>query len=334
VHIFIDESGSFTQSATKPGLSVVASLVIPDHRLAHVERKYKQLRVGFPKHGTEVKGRLLDEQQIPKLVELLRKNEALLQVVAIDLNTHSEAELGEHKRRQGEGMTVNLTDKHHPNIHKVAGELRSQVENMSNQLYVQSAVTFELIWLTTEHAINYFAQRQPKELAEFHWVVDAKGDSGPTNWEEWWTKVVMPILQSKSTREPHGLFELGDFTYFKRFFGEVPDYLPRPEGKPDLREGTNIRLLLMEHFRFSTDSEPGLEMVDILANAVRRALIGNLGFAGWKDIPRLMMHRNRHYISLLALHDHPAPRKVAYARVVNHFRRGGRTMLAPRFQRE
>src|ERR1017187_3561893 len=37
-------------------------------------------------------------------------------------------------------------------------------------------------------------QRQPKEQGAFHWEIDAKGNRGITQWEQWWTKVVIPIL--------------------------------------------------------------------------------------------------------------------------------------------
>ena len=42
-------------------------------------------------------------------------------------------------------------------------------------------------------------------------------------------------------------------------------------------------------------------MADIAVNATRRALTGNLGIAGWRDIRRLMIHRPEHYIRVIAL---------------------------------
>jgi len=206
MHIFIDESGTFTRSLNKPSISLVASLVIRDSIRGRIEKKYRKLRPQLPTDNGEVKGRLLDEKQVSSVVELLRTNDALLEIVAIDLDLHTDAEISRHKQGQAEGLTSEITDAHHENIHKATRDLRSRVERLADQLYVQSVLMFELSWITTEHAINYFAQRWPRELQEFHWIIDGKDRQRTTDWEDWWATVVMPVLQSKSIRRPHGLF--------------------------------------------------------------------------------------------------------------------------------
>jgi hypothetical protein len=89
----------------------------------------------------------------------------------------------------------------------------------------------------------------------------------------------------------------------------------------------------MEHFKYSSDSEPGLELVDIVTNAARRALKGTLHISGWEQLPTLMIHRRRdHYIQLISLHDRKPPNPPPYAEVIlKHFTRNGRSMIAPRF---
>jgi hypothetical protein len=73
-------------------------------------------------------------------------------------------------------------------------------------------------------------------------------------------------------------------------------------------------------------------MADILTNATRRALTGRLGPDGWKNIPRLMIHRPDHYIQLIALmQTDPKQTKYPYMRVLEYFSHGGKKMLAPRF---
>ena len=87
-------------------------------------------------------------------------------------------------------------------------------------------------------------------------------------------------------------------TLIQRFKAAIPEHL-RPHLKnPAARSGLDAKKIMTENFRFSSDPEPGpgLEMVDILTNATRRALVGNLGKEGWANIPRLMIHRNNHYI--------------------------------------
>jgi hypothetical protein len=97
-------------------------------------------------------------------------------------------------------------------------------------------------------------------------------------------------------------------------------------------EGVDGGLILKEHLRFSSDTEPGLEMVDILTNAIRRALTGRLAKEGWSDIRGLMIHRKEPYIGLVGLKEAAVP--SSYEGVVRHFTEGGKTMLSPRFLRE
>lgn len=99
-------------------------------------------------------------------------------------------------------------------------------------------------------------------------------------------------------------------------------------------EGVDSHLLLAD-LRFSSAVEPGLELVDIVVNATRRALVGSLGETGWRGISQLMVHRNEPYIQFLIVGgETDTIRHPAYARIVRQgFSNGGRLMLAPRFIR-
>lgn len=87
-------------------------LTIPDKRLHWIYKKYAKLRVDLPKERGEVKGRLLSEPQVAAVVDLLRKNECLLELVAIDANMHEAADVAAHREGQARGMTSALTDAH------------------------------------------------------------------------------------------------------------------------------------------------------------------------------------------------------------------------------
>src|SRR5262249_47715546 len=99
------------------------------------------------------------------------------------------------------------------------------------------------------------------------------------------------------------------------------------------RLATDLNLLMTESFRFSGNAEPGLELVDVLVNATRRALMGSLDIRGWRDIPCLMIHTRGHYIEVIALHKRPG-RAPSYRAVLRHFSKGGKDMIAPRFRRQ
>jgi len=93
--------------------------------------------------------------------------------------------------------------------------------------------------------------------------------------------------------------------------------------------------LLLEDFRFSSQTEPGIELADIMTNATRRAIKGDLRPSGYHSIPALMIHRNaRSYIEMLAMEDDAEPgRQLPYAKVLLEFSQRGRIMSTPRTNR-
>jgi hypothetical protein len=96
------------------------------------------------------------------------------------------------------------------------------------------------------------------------------------------------------------------------------------------KEALDIGKIIGESFRFSADPEPGLELVDIVSTATRRALAGTLQPAGWLNIRRLMIHRKppQQYIELVALGETEiSTAGLPYARVLREFSKHGRSML-------
>jgi len=82
--IFIDESGTF--SGFHPGsLGAVGALAILDRKLTLLEKKYSKIRQHLPRLNGEVKGKLLNENQISEVVSLLARNEVIFEVTVIDL---------------------------------------------------------------------------------------------------------------------------------------------------------------------------------------------------------------------------------------------------------
>ena len=331
MHIFIDESGTFTQGAKAEAVSAVGALIVPESRLARIEEKYAALRSDLPKEKGEVKGRLLAEKDVARVVSMLLRNEVLFEVTAIDLAIHRPEEIVKHQMAQAEGITANLTEKHSAKTRSHVQDLRNRLERMAPQLYTQAVVTFATVRTVIQHSTLFYAQRHPKELGAFYWVTDGKDRNGITDWEEWWSVVVAMHLQWQSFNDPVANLEGADYTHFERFRRKVSDGL-RPHFKGE-EDGVDGGMVTREHFRCSSGPEPGLEMVDILTNAVRRAMTGRLKMAGWVDIRRLMIHRRKEpYIQLVALRDAMVPR--SYEDVARHFTEKGRLMLSPRFRRQ
>jgi hypothetical protein len=114
------------------------------------------------------------------------------------------------------------------------------------------------------------------------------------------------------------MLEGADYSHFEKF-----QHVDKDGG-----EYTDLSLLLKD-LRFSSNNEFGLELVDILTNAVRRAFVGNLGIEGWGGIVQTMIHRKQHYITLIRLDgvSRPPDEQPYYAHVVRHFWSGGKQML-------
>jgi hypothetical protein len=333
VHIFIDESGNFAGiEGDVPAVSVQGALILETARLPKLFKKYEKVRLRLPKRNGEVKGSLLNEEQVAEVLDLLRRNGAIFCASMIDMSGHSKKDIADHRAKGIESLGANLTNGHTPELREGVADLQRRMASFSDPLYAQMRVTIDLLHRVMEEMIGYHCQRNPKELSEFHWVVDGKNPSLVTDWEDWWSNTLVVWLQAMSIERPGHFLETGDYRHFSRFFfDEVPDYLkphvrPAPLGKP---AGVNLQMMFGESFTFSSDPEPGLELVDIATNALRRALVGNLQPAGWLPLRALMIHRDDLYVKPVGFFADERQLPLVLARVLNRFRVGGRTMLTP-----
>jgi hypothetical protein len=328
MHIFIDESGSFKHDYRKTTVpSAVGALIIPTQQIPNFEKLFGRLRHKLPKERGEVKGRLLSESEVGEVVAVLKRVGALFEITVVDSAMHTAEELANHRARQAEKFTEHLTASHHKTLVKEIYDLKRQLESMPLQLYLQSVVLNELIYNVLNLASTYFAFRLPAELAVYHWILDAKDRSKITPWENWWSSIIGPMFQSKSFRKPLMAVEGGDYSYHERLITSFPDYLRAHVAENENSQYLDIRPILTESFRFSSDHEAGLEAVDILTNAVRRSLVGNFRQEGWLPVRQLMIHREQciHLVHLgQSSSELPPPR---YAQVIQDFQPGGRRLL-------
>ncbi len=307
MQIYIDESGAFVPPAGQAqSLSCVAALVVPSTQREHLLREFTRLRTSWGSAGSEVKGSKLIESQVAAVVALLRSHDVLLEICGVEIGGEDQEAIEEHKREQAERIVANVTPEHAPGLVGDLNQMKNAMLALSNQLYVQAWATWTVIQRTLQTATLYYCQRRPEELGAFHWVVDAK-DVGVTPFESLWHAMVMPAMEMWSLKEsPYLELKGGDYTHFKRFllsYEKPPDYL-----KPFLKDAeaplaaTDIGLIMREHFSFKdSDEDPGLQLADILANAVRRAFHGKLGRAGWEHLGSLIVGRRRQPITMISL---------------------------------
>jgi hypothetical protein len=182
---------------------------------------------------------------------MLQRYEVLFEVTAVDLAMHLPGDILKHQLAQAERFTRHLTDEHHPNLRRQVFDLRRRLEDMAPQLYAQSAATFSVIETVIQHATMFYAQRIPKELGEFHWVIDGKDRIGITDWEKWWSVVVSMDLQSRSIRNPLVTLREADYSHLdRRFRGEIADHL-KPHFKGGRDDAIDVGMIMTESFRFS-----------------------------------------------------------------------------------
>lgn len=329
LHIFIDESGTFVPDVNKcHSIAAVGALVIPSSSMETFERLYGCLRKRLPKIKGEVKGRTLSEDQIADVARLLRSVNALFEVVSVDMGIHSKHDLLRHKAAQEQAITAHLTPQHQTILVEQVWSLRRTLEDMSMQLYVQSVAMGELVYHTLNHANTYHAFRAPCELGEYHWRVDAKDRLGVTPWEQWWSTVVLPALESRSFRKPFLIAEGGDYRWQERFKKFPSDYKLRHTRDPKNGVFYDLRMVMTEDLSFSSDPEFGLEAVDVVTNTIRRSLSGNLGRSGWIEVPQLMIHRAPQYIKMISLsRETIAPDPLPYLNVIEDFLHGGQALV-------
>jgi hypothetical protein len=315
--VFIDESGSFS-GFHDGSISVVGMLAIPDAKIEFLTRKYQKIRVKLPLEKGEVKGRLLNENQIDQVVTLLSRNESLFEITALDLGIQTEDAALDYKKRHGEEMLARVSlfrEDVRPEVEKASREILAT----SLPLYLQALTTFEVMHRLIGYVTMYFSQRRPSELGSFEWIVDGKDKIKVTEWEKWWSYYARGALSTMSKTRPSPILEQGDYSFYKRSFGSSEE------------QGTDLKLLL-QNIRFCSAPEAGLEFVDILSNAVRRTLTGSLRKDGWKNIHRLMIHRkDQTYIQFVLFREGPDVIKNApYERIVREgFSRDGKSMLTP-----
>jgi hypothetical protein len=275
VHHFIDEGVTFVSAV---GWGVVCSLAIPHKEISRARREIDRLSRDWPRNNRELKGGLLQPAHLESLVEVLFRHDAIMHACAIDVSRERGEDIDLHKARQCEGITKHLTPEHHPALVQQLWDLRGVLDRMPRQLYLQCVIMSELVRIASEEVTTYFAQRRPRELAEFEWTIDAKDPRRITTQERWWRDTLAPLLESRSRREPFRLFKGRAFNYYyfdRSFWTKHEMWFPdRPR---ETVEGHDIKKMMTERMRFvDSRSETLIQTVDILASFLRRLLAGEI----------------------------------------------------------
>lgn len=337
MYIYIDESGIFANPDNKDiAVSCVAALIIPEPFQKYIFKRFKHLKSSWGIGLGEPKGSSLDEKQVAWVVSVLADYDIILKACVTDLGLHTNSQILKHKQERAGAITKNLTPEHHPDLVCELEELKERVLRISNQLYVQSVVLTKLVEEVVRVSTLYYCQRIPTTLSNFKWVIDAKGHK-LTEYEDIWALMVSLILQSVSLTHPLDVLDSGDYSWFNRKFErtmpEPPEHLKAhiPTKNLDIPfYSFDIKKILKEHLSFeSSENNMGLQLADIVANAIRRAFHGNLQADGWGDLGKLMVspEKGTNSMKMLSLHHDPLPKVRPYGGIFQYFDKQAKPIL-------
>jgi hypothetical protein len=305
MRIYIDEAGPFLPPNPPRSLfSLVLALIIPSEIEQELLYEFLRLRDTWPNQNVEIKGSSLDESQAAQLIDLVLRYDIIVEFIALDVNTHPEPVVEDFKNRQADSVTASITREHDPGPIPHYYQLGEAVRTMPNQLFLQAMATWELVIRTVREATLYYVQRQPMELGDISWVIDRK-DRTITEMEETWSTLILPLSETAFVKKPLVFIEGEDYSYFESRYGP-PDGLVDPEmlrhrewlssvsEKPMDSVSIDAMLLLTEQRTFEDSRNSlGLQLCDMLAAILRRALNNRLQLPGWEHLGGLLIrHRN------------------------------------------
>jgi len=297
--IYIDESGTFTHPQhNNSAYGCVGALTIPEQRHGAVFKSFKMLTRKWGCSNGEIKGCKLNECQIAEILEMLIKNNVKFHACVTDMQQNTEKVLKERKIMQAKFLFKNITEKHQQSLIQELKSLGDKVCKMSDQLFVQFNLMTQLVNSQLHDIIIYFSKVSPKELGSFRWVIDGK-NSTETTYEKTWKTLLPLFIHARQLGENFDnkiiLLEEGDYTFFKHFLKKVkktPNPLTEQYSKNYQNQnvdGIDLRAILCESLSFpNSKNKLGLQLVDIVTNALRRSLIDHLQEEGWSNIGRLM----------------------------------------------
>lgn len=301
MRIYIDEAGNFVPPANGQSLfSLVLALVVPASIENDLFQEFLRLRDTWPNNAVEIKGSKLDEAQAAQLIELVSRYDVFVKFFAADAATHADAVVGPFKERQANAITANLTAEHYPPIVAQLRGLAEAIRRMPNQLFVQAFLVIDLVLKVIEESTLYYVQRMPEELRSIAWTIDRK-DRTITEMEDTWSTIILPMSESHFAHHPLVCLQGADYSHFDARYGIDPNdeemkrhiewtreaYGIRDAERPP---GLNAGLLLSEQREFADSASTlGLQLADMLATTLRRALNDRLRPAAWKDFGRLLI---------------------------------------------
>jgi len=305
MNIYIDEAGPFIPPKGTRRYSLILAVVIPSATETELFYQFLRLRDSWPQQVIEIKGSKLNEDQAAQVMALLAAHGVIVEYYAIDMALHPDEVIDEFKKRQADAITANLTAEHAEAVVRRLHDDAEALRRLANPLFVQAFVTIQLTLDMLDVAINYHAQRRPDELGRFAWTIDRK-DRSVTEMEQLWSTLMLPMGESRSALRPYAKVEGLDYSHFakyeidettadeemKRHLKWMRETLPSSKPRTDPLRCIDAKRIWTGDRAFEDSANNlGLQLADIAATTLCRALNGNLQQQGWEPISKLLIRK-------------------------------------------
>src|SRR3990167_3752113 len=332
MNIYIDESGSFTSDMKKEhSISCVAALMIPDILEDSLFKQFEQWKLTMPDEkkdknkNDEIKGSKLNEDEMGSFLAVLTRFDVIVEIVCIDMGGVSNTDVKKYQNELSKSFSSSATGI------KINIDLKKDIlKSFPEKLFVQSYCTYMLIDRTLNVLIPYYVQRLPSELGSFKWFFDSK-DIVITEYEKAIEILIKPFVQWNNHYDnKSGVLEGEDYSAFEKYLVSHNDLL-----EPLKSSITKNHLVfsineIMEKMIFTeSHKKSGLEIVDIIANCARRAIIGNLQFPGWNFFSNLVVFRKDCPIKLLTFSAEKECKMQASINFISYLLSHAKQMIVP-----
>lgn len=278
MNIFIDEAGLFVPSPNPSSFNVVGAYVASERSRKGIDALLAGLRraagVGV---RDEVKLKHLDHnpELLRKFLLQLQHLDGVYYATLSDAHLDSAKVIAHHQREFVTSMRQDVAKMRCEGTKEMVSTLAEQLAGLSPQLYAQLYHQSGLIELVSHSAILYFVQRYPATLGAFRWRIDQKNTS-KTVYEDAFSKIVPPLLQTRTMKKPLIMIEGFDYSHMDQFLTPVPAHL-KAQGIRDVALWDITKVFHSDLEDADSKTFAGLQIVDVLTSCMRRCMRGEFG---------------------------------------------------------
>lgn len=288
MNIYVDESGTFTQSNSPGAWCVVTAYVAPEHSRRAIGELMSAIR--SRNGGGETKLKHLKEEEYIQFLRQLAQLDGVAFAVATDLGLETRASIERHRDKQAGKIDENHDRMIYESGRQMVLEQSARLRSLPAQLYLQMVCQFMLFQRVINLGSLYFVQRYPPAIGNFRWRLDRK-DREPKAYENAFKDLLPAMLQTKTFAQPMITLTGANYSHFNKFVyaeGEIPSYLQSEFGIVCER-AANIGKIINDDFKLvDSASSPGVQVADLLAGGLRRLLRGGFSSSSNRQVAALM----------------------------------------------